>query len=219
MILNGTPIHAVIFDMDGVLIDSEPLWKIAEVAAFATAGIQITATELEQTVGLRIDEVVEFWCQQKGANSKLKEKIISGIMSEMVRLIFERGSPLSGVHEALDFFKAAGVKIGLATSSYKVLLNATLKKLEISHFFNVALSAENLPYGKPHPEVYLQTAKALNISPQNCLVIEDSLNGVISGKSAKMAVVAVPENSHSMNEKLILADYIISDLTELFELF
>ena len=219
MILNGTPIHAVIFDMDGVLIDSEPLWKIAEVAAFATAGIQITAKELEQTVGLRIDEVVEFWCQQKGANSKLKEKIISGIMSEMVRLIFEKGEPLSGVYEALDFFKAAGVKIGLATSSYEVLLNATLKKLEISHFFNVALSAENLPYGKPHPEIYLQTAKALNVSPQNCLVIEDSLNGVISGKSAKMAVVAVPENSHSMNEKLILADYIISDLTELFELF
>lgn len=219
MILNGTPIHAVIFDMDGVLIDSEPLWKIAEVAAFAAVGIQITATELEQTVGLRIDEVIEFWCQQKRGNSKLKEKIISGIISEMVRLIFEKGEPQTGVVAALDYFKYEGVKIGLATSSYEILLNATLEKLGINHFFDVLVSAEHLPYGKPHPEVYLQAAKALGVSPQNCLVIEDSLNGVIAGKAAKMTVVAVPENSHSINEKLILADYLIRDLTELKPLF
>ncbi len=219
MILNGTPIHAVIFDMDGVLIDSEPLWKIAEIAAFASAGIRITATELEQTVGLRIDEVVDYWCQHKGANSSLKEEIIAGIMSEMVLLIFEKGEPLTGVVAALGCFKYEGVKIGLATSSYEVLLNATLEKLGINHFFDVTVSAEHLPYGKPHPEVYLQAAKALGVSPQNCLVIEDSLNGVIAGKAAKMTVVAVPENSHSINEKLILADYLIRDLTELKPLF
>jgi sugar-phosphatase len=135
MILSGTPIHAVIFDMDGVLIDSEPLWKIAEIAAFDALGIRITTTELEQTVGLRIDEVVDYWCQQKGKPLSMKEEIITKIMSEMVRLIFEKGEPLAGVCAALDYFKNAGVKIGLATSSYEVLLNATLKKLGISHFF------------------------------------------------------------------------------------
>lgn len=212
MKLNGKQIDAVIFDMDGVLIDSEPLWKIAEISAFNSVGLNLAASDLEKTVGLRIDEVVNYWYDQKPWNNKSKTEVIDSIINEMVRLIQEKGTPLKGVSEALAFFKDKNIKIGLATSSYQVLLDAVLKKLAIKHYFDYTLSAENLPYGKPHPEVYLSVAKNLAINPENCLVIEDSLNGVISGKAAKMTVIAVPEKTHEPDKRLILADYQADDL-------
>lgn len=219
MILDKKRIDAVIFDMDGVLIDSEPLWKVAEIAAFKSVGIHLEIADLEITVGLRIDEVVNYWFGQKPWSGKTTNDVVELIMHEMVRLIYEKGQPLTGVLEALQFFKNQGIKVGLATSSYQILLDTVLAKLSISDFFDFTLSAENLPYGKPHPEVYLLVAKKLNVSPENCLVIEDSLNGVISGKAAKMTVIAIPEKSHNFDERLKLADYVMDDLNAVVKLF
>jgi sugar-phosphatase len=219
MILDNKRIDAVIFDMDGVLIDSEPLWKISEISTFKSVGVDLKTSDLEKTVGLRIDEVVDYWFNQKPWSGKSKKDIVDLIMSEMVRLIQENGQSLKGVLAALSFFKSHHIKIGLATSSYQVLLEAVLAKLSIAHYFDYTLSAETLAYGKPHPEVYLLVAKHLNVAPENCLVIEDSLNGVISGKAAKMTVIAVPEKSHTIDKRLILADYLKEDLNEVIGLF
>ena len=219
MILQGKKIDAVIFDMDGVLIDSEPLWKIAEIAAFNSVGVFLKPADLEKTVGLRIDEVVNYWYTQKPWGHTSKEAVVDHILEEMVRLISEKGAPLIGVKEALNFFQTKNVKIGLATSSYQILLDAVLKKLDILNYFDFTLSAENLPYGKPHPEVYLLVAKNLGVAPENCLVLEDSLNGVISGKSAKMTVIAIPEKTHELNKKLVLADHQVDDLFQVIALF
>ena len=219
MILNGRKIEAVIFDMDGVLIDSEPLWKIAEISTFQSVGVQLDATDLEKTVGLRIDEVVSHWYNHHPWKELTQAKVVEHIIQEMIRLIQEKGESLTGVEESLQFFKQNGVKIGLATSSYQVLLDTVLKKLEIVDYFDYTLSAEKLAFGKPHPEVYLLVANQLGVHPENCLVVEDSLNGVISGKAAKMMVVAVPEKSHTPDERLVLADYRVEDLIELIQLF
>lgn len=219
MKLEGKHIDAVIFDMDGVLIDSEPLWKIAEIAAFNAVGVSLRPADLEKTVGLRIDEVVDYWHTQKPWDNKSKKQVVDHILEEMVRLISEKGAALTGVKEALEFFRIKNVKIGLATSSYQILLDAVLKKLHIEKNFGFTLSAEELPYGKPHPEVYLLVAKNLGVAPENCLVIEDSLNGVISGKAAKMTVIAIPEKTHELNKRLVLADFLLEDLFQVIALF
>nr|WP_299202891.1 hexitol phosphatase HxpB [uncultured Brumimicrobium sp.] len=208
-------IDTVIFDMDGVLIDSEPLWKAAEIKVFETIGIDFIKVGGEKTVGLRIDEVIDYWYEKYPWENKTKAQVVDEIMLEMVNGIQANGEPMKGVIEILEFFKSKGMKIGLASSSYQVLIDTSLEKLGIAHYFDVTLSAQNCTYGKPHPEVYIETAKLLKSEPQNCLVIEDSLNGVIAGKAAKMNVVAVPDGTHTVTEQLKVADLRVDNLKEL----
>ncbi len=203
---------AVIFDMDGVLIDSEPLWKIAEIKGFGKVGLDLTTTDCEETVGLRIDEVVEMWYQKVGWENKSCRAVTDDIVNVLIEEIHDKGKALPGVYSTLEKCQAAGLKIGLATSSYQSIIDAVLEKLNIGHFFDAVHSAEFEVFGKPHPSVYLTAAKQLNVSALDCLVIEDSLNGVVSGKAARMKVLAVPEKTHDYNPRLILADQIIESL-------
>jgi len=198
--------------MDGVLIDSEPLWKIAEVKGFGKVGLDLTHTDCEETVGLRIDEVVKMWYNKEKWVGATCEDVTNDIVSILIDEIKANGKALPGVYETLDACKKANLKIGLATSSYQNIIEAVLDKLDIRHYFDIVHSAEYEVYGKPHPSVFLTTAKKLNELPENCLVIEDSLNGVVAAKAARMKVIAVPEQSHEYNPKLILADKIIDSL-------
>ena len=135
----------------------------------------------------------------------------------MIELLKEYGEPLSGVVDTLKHLKSKNFKIGLATSSYEVLINTVLDTLLIRDYFDFTHSAEKESYGKPHPAVYLSVAEKFNIHPKNCLVIEDSLNGIISGKAARMKVVCIPEKSHSLEPKLSLADYQFEDMSLFLE--
>lgn len=209
---------AVIYDMDGVLIDSEPFWKKAEIAAFKEVGIKLTAQDCEQTVGMRIDEVVAFWYNRQPWDNKSQNEVVDHIMDLMCHYIEKEGEPLEGVRESLEFFKNKGVKIALATSSYVVLLDAVLKKLQIDHYFEYTRSAQLEEYGKPHPAVYINTANAINVDPKDCLVIEDSFNGMLAGLSAQMKVLVIPEKSHEFNPKLKLADYLLLSLKEVSQI-
>lgn len=206
---------AVIFDMDGVLIDSEPLWKIAEVEGFAKVGLNLTYIDCEETVGLRIDQVVELWYNKVGWKDKTIKEVADDIVSILIRKIEKNGEALEGVYEALELFHSAGYKIGLATSSYQKIIDAVLKKLNIEKYFSVVHSAEYEEFGKPHPAVFLTTAKLLEIDPADCLVIEDSFNGVLAAKSARMKVIAIPEKSHAIDERLIIADQNLKSLQDL----
>ena len=111
---------AVIFDMDGVLIDSEPLWKIAMEEAFHSVGCMITKKDFQKTVGLRIDEVVQYWYNHVGWENLSAKELEELIIQKMVKLIRENGDPLEGVIDTIAFLKSKGVKIGLATSSRAV---------------------------------------------------------------------------------------------------
>lgn len=213
MILKG--VEAVIFDMDGVLIDSEPLWKIAMEESFRSVNCPLTKKDFEKTVGLRIDEVIEFWYREVGWENCTPKELEQKIISRMKELITANGTPLTGVIETLSFLKEKKYKIGLGTSSYKILINTVLTTLQLEHYFDFVHSAEDESYGKPHPAVYLTVAKNLNVRPTNCLVIEDSLTGVLAAKSARMKVVCIPEKTHSPNPKLIIADYQFENMSEL----
>lgn len=196
----------VIFDMDGVLIDSEPLWKIAMENVFNSIGCPLTREDFQKTVGLRIDEVIEFWFEHIGWKGKSTKDVEREIVQQMIELIQLNGEPLPGVIEMLNYLRANNFKIGLGTSSYSVLIDTVLSTLQITDKFDFTHSAEHEQFGKPHPAVYLTVAEQLNVSPKRCLVIEDSLNGIIAGKAAGMKVICIPEKTHHPEPKLILAD-------------
>ncbi len=209
----------VIYDMDGVLTDSEPLWKIAMEDVFKSVGCSLTKEDFQRTVGLRIDEVTSYWYQVSPWPDASPKDVEHAIVQRMIELLTERATPLPGVIESLEFFASKGLKIGLATSSYQVLIDCILDTLQIRHFFQAIHSAEYELFGKPHPAVYLTAAKGLDLDPRRCLVIEDSLNGIISGKAARMTVFCVPEKTHHPEPKLILADAQFDDLIALVNSF
>ncbi|MFZ9612479.1 MAG: hexitol phosphatase HxpB [Crocinitomicaceae bacterium] len=198
---------AVIFDMDGVLIDSEPLWKIAMEDVFHSLGSTLTKSDFQKTVGLRIDEVVHFWNIQENWCVEDEQEIEEAIIVKMIELISQNAAPLAGVIETLEYLKSISIKIGLGTSSSNRLIQVVLNELNIHSYFDVTHSAEHEDFGKPHPAVYLHVAKELGVKPHKCLVIEDSFNGVLAGLAAKMKVVCIPEKTHHPNPKLSVADF------------
>jgi sugar-phosphatase len=206
--------EAVIFDMDGVLIDSEPLWKIAMEEVFHSLGSKLTKADFQKTVGLRIDEVVHFWNHHENWGVENEKDVEEDIILKMISLISQNAQPLEGVIETLAFLKSKGMKIGLGTSSSSRLIHVVLTELNIPHYFDFTHSAETEAFGKPHPAVYLTVADQLKVSPNKCLVIEDSFNGVIAGLAAKMKVVCIPEKTHFPNPKLALADFQFHTMTE-----
>jgi len=211
--------EAVIFDMDGVLIDSEPLWKIAMEKVFSDLGCKLSKNDFQRTVGLRIDEVINYWNKDQNLGVADEKSVEDDIINRMIELVRENPIPLTGVLETLEYLSKNKLKIGLATSSPNQLLQAVLDGLKIDHFFDVAHSAEFEEFGKPHPAVYLETAKKLNVDSNKCLVIEDSLNGIISGMSAKMKVICIPEKTHLKEPRLKVADFMFEDMSLMLAAF
>ena len=206
---------AIIFDMDGVLIDSEPLWKIAEVEGFGKVGLDLTYTDCEETVGLRIDEVVKLWFKKRPWKDKSVEAVTEDIISILIREVLDKGKALPGVLDALENVKDTGYKIGLATSSSNAIIAAVMKRLGIEKYFDAIHSAEDEIYGKPHPAVFLTCAEKLGVEPTDCWVVEDSFNGIVAAKASRMKVIAVPEKSHQVDERLVIADIQLDSLEDL----
>ena len=215
--LNINHFEAVIFDMDGVLVDSEPIWKVAMEEAFHSVGCKLTREDFQKTVGLRIDEVISYWYKIAPWENETEKEVEQLIIQKMVAFLSESAKPLTGVVEMLRYLKNKGIKIGLATSSYRILVDTILTTCSLTEYFDVLHTAEEEEFGKPHPAVYLTAAKMLEVNPLKCLVIEDSINGVISGKASRMQVVCIPEKTHQPNPKLSLADYTYETMVEMLE--
>ncbi|MBI3518809.1 MAG: hexitol phosphatase HxpB [Bacteroidetes bacterium] len=210
-----TDIKAVIFDMDGVIIDSEPLWRRAMIQSFTEIGIPFSDAHCRITTGLRFKEVADFWFKKHQITHISIDEFDTLVVNRLCDLIAKEGRPMKGVNEVLHLLKEKGLKIGIGTSSNHQLMNTVVDVLNIRAYFSALCSAEHMPYGKPHPMVYLTCAKELNTDPLHCLVIEDSVNGIIAGKAAQMKVLAIPEDINKNNPKFSIADYTISSLLEL----
>lgn len=203
---------AILFDMDGILIDSEPFWRKAEIEVFATVGTHLTEQDCADTMGIRIDEVVAYRVPHAD-----QEAVVKAIMDRMVELLTAHGSPLKGVESTLQRVRALGIPCGLATSSNYRLLHATLESLKLEDYFSIVHSAEEEVYGKPHPAVYINAAKKLGFEPADCLAIEDSVNGLISAKAAQMRVIAAPEEVVFNDPRFALADLKVERLDQALE--
>ena len=207
--------YAILFDMDGVLIDSEPLWRKAEIEIFQEVSIYLTDEDCESTAGLRIDEVVTHWYKKSPWKEKPgsnKYDIEFKIVDRLIQYIIESGVPMPGVYEILSFFQQQRIPMGIASSSSYRIIEAVTHKLEIGDFFDVIHSAEEEEYGKPHPDIFISAAKKIGAEPTNCIVIEDSFNGIVAGLAARMNVVAVPDQKHFNNSKFDIATVKIGSL-------
>ncbi|WP_133408320.1 hexitol phosphatase HxpB [Parashewanella tropica] len=208
-------VKAVIFDMDGVLIDSEPVWQRAQLEVFPKYGVPITYEDTLKTTGMRVDLLIEHWYLRYPWADYDNAKVCQQIVSTVIDFIHRDGKPMVGVMDALKFCQQQEFKIGLATSSPMILVDAVLDTLNIRHYFEAIESAETLPYGKPHPEVYLNCAKALGIEPSRCLAIEDSFNGLIAARAASMQTVAIPAEDQQQQSRWVVAHHQLCNLTEL----
>lgn len=207
----------VIFDMDGLLIDSEPLWGEAMKEVFAGMDIHLTPHHYAQTTGLRTSEVVDHWYHVFKWKSKSALEVTDEILENVTDKILKQGVAMKGLEYILEFFKEKDFKMGLASSSPMKLIQTILTHLGISAYFDAIHSAEHEDFGKPHPAVYLACAAELDSLPIECLVFEDSLNGLIAAKAARMKVVAVPEAHRRDDPRYVLADLKLDSLDEFGE--
>ena len=210
----GVTLSGILFDMDGILIDSEPFWRQAEMEVFATVGLILSEADCRGTMGLRIEEVVSHWFVLRPWQGPGQDQVSRQILGRVVELVSAQGRPLPGVHRALQACLDAKLPLGLASSSNYCLIEATLERLQLRDFFSVVHSAEEENWGKPHPAVYLSAAAKLGVSPLRCLAVEDSLNGVISAKAARMPVVAIPDKEQAANPRFCLAEERLASLLE-----
>lgn len=208
-------IEAVIYDMDGVLINSEPLWREAEIAIFKNVGLPFTEDMCRETMGMRTYEVIEYWYSKTPWQGASIKEVEQNLLNKVTNLIIEKGQAMDGVYNSIDFFKEKGLKIALASSSASSLINTVLSKIKLNTVFEITNSAEYLSFGKPHPEVFINTAQQLNVKPINCLVIEDSFHGLLAAKSALMKTVVIPDKESKNDPRFNIADYNLRSLNEI----
>lgn len=205
-------LNTVIFDMDGLLIDSEPLWYLAAKDVFENYAVKFSLQQYAAVIGLRTKEFTELWFRNFNLPLEKVPEAEIAITERVVTLIKEKGKPMPGVEHILNFFIDRKFKIGLATSSGLRVVNAVLDVLGIRNYLQAITSAENLPFGKPHPQVYLDCAHALKSNPLECICFEDSFNGMIAVKAARMKCVIVPSALDYQQTRWTAAELKISSL-------
>ena len=185
----------MIFDLDGLLIDSEPYWRQAEIEVFGSVGLQLSETDTRQTMGLRIDDAVRHWWERDPWKGMTPGDVERAATARVAELIAAKGEPMPGALEVIQLCRRLSLPVAVCSGSYAVVIEAALRRLGIESEIAVWHSAEWEPLGKPHPGSYLSTAAKLGVDPSGCLAVEDSFNGAIAAKAARMRVVVVPEPS------------------------
>jgi len=207
-------LDAVILDMDGLMIDSEPFWRQAEIEEFQKVGLRLTEEMCIQTTGIRIDEVCHYWYEKSPWQGLSPLDLSIKIKDRVEELVFEKGKELPGVQNTVKIVKGMNLPLALCSSSPMSLINTVLKKLDLEDAFDIVCSAEFEKYGKPHPAVYLSVLDKLKTRAEYSITFEDTMAGVISAKAAKMKVAAVPQSEHSGDPRFILADYKLGSLND-----
>jgi HAD superfamily hydrolase (TIGR01509 family) len=210
-------INTVLFDMDGLLLDTESLWGISMNRVANKHGIGISKDRFKETTGLRIYEVTEHWSRHYPWPGSTPQEVAEEILDDIIALSKAQGGIMRGVLPLLDLLDKHGMKIGLATSSPTRMVMALLEHFGIALRFHSITSADAVKYGKPHPAVFLHCAENLGSAPHECLVLEDSVNGAIAGKAARMKVVAVPDELHFDDPRFSIADQKLRSLEDLDE--
>lgn len=185
-------IKAVIFDMDGVMIDSEPLWEKTERILLSRRGIDYSPDYRDKIVGLNQKDSGRLL-----VNTFELDETVEDIINERVDILTEiykkELETVRGLMPLLDEFRDEGIPLAVASSSPMRLIKFVLGMFSLEDYFEVLVSGECTDNGKPHPDIYLEAARLLGVEPSECLAIEDSINGVLSAKAAGMVCVAVPD--------------------------
>ena len=200
--------------MDGILIDSERYWQLTERALFAELGIDLSDELLVQTRGLRTEEMVAHWSARFSLNGKDPRALMADYDRRMVETMQREVPLMEGARELIKMFRELGLPVALATCSTQEHIDAVMEKHALRASFEQLVSAAVDMPGKPHPEVFLRTAGLLKVDPTRCLVFEDSFNGLVAAKAARMKVVAMPDPHEYEQERFGAADMKIRSLSE-----
>ena len=200
------------FDLDGLLIDSEPFWRRAEIEVFGRVGLELTELDVRQTMGLRIDDAVGHWWDRAPWEGMTPVEVERAVTARVAELIEDEGVPMPGAMDLIALCRQRSIPMAVCSGSYAVVIEAAMDKLGITSSMSAWHSAEWEPLGKPHPGSYLTTADKLGVDPTACLAFEDSFHGAISAKAARMRVVAVPEPAALASPRWGFCDLVLGSL-------
>jgi len=209
-------IEAVVFDMDGVLVDSEPLHLEATRRLLAGYGVRYSQEENAEFFGFTDMELFAILRSRHGLSPATSELAQRGA-EELIELIGREAAPLPGVPAVLEGLKRSGYRLALASSSTPQVIAAMLRALRVDGLFPTVVSSVEVGRGKPAPDVFLAAASRLGRPPSRCLVVEDFRNGVLAAKRAGMACVAVP-CAATRHQDFAEADVVLDTLEDLVSL-
>jgi sugar-phosphatase len=245
----ASAVEAVVLDMDGLLIDTEPVWRSAESAVFAGLGIPLSESDVLDSTGQPVEELIPVWRRRSpaggpsgggasgggasgggasgggpsgggasgGGGARLTDAEVAGMITDrVIAHVKAEGQPMPGVTAAIALFERCGLRLAIASSSPRRLIDAVCGRLGLDGI-EVRCSAMDEARGKPAPDVYLTAARRLGVAPANCLALEDSPNGVASAKAAGMRCVAVPDPLLTADPRYRRADLVLRSLTDLDE--
>jgi len=203
-------VKAIIFDLDGTLIDSMWLWKQIDIDYLARYGLELPENLQEEIEGMSFTETATYFKERFQLEDDVE--LIKSDWNRMAgSLYMEQVNLKAHVLPLLAYFKANHIKMGIASSNSKELVNKIVNRFELNHFFESIRTSCEVNNGKPAPDVYLKVAEDLSVEPDACLVFEDVINGVLAGRNAGMRVCAVYDDfSKHMRPSLEeMADYYI----------
>jgi len=204
--------RAVIFDMDGVLADSEPLYLQGINEVLKDFGLAITEEDHNELLGAAVGPTWDFVFEKYSPPASYDE-CVARYDQTMVRLLSRPRDPLPGVRELLSELTRRGVPRALASSSWPNWVKALLESTGLDGCFDVTVSSTAVENGKPAPDIFLYTAKALHVEPSQCIVLEDSRTGVLAAKAAGMYTVQVRAASTAL-PPLPEADLVLERLSD-----
>ena len=210
-----SPFYAVIFDLDGVLADSEPWWNQIDAKLLAEHGVSYRGEYHRNVLGVSYRLAVEFYKNAFHISASVEE--LMRRRGEIATDFFaNRVGLFPSAKTTLEQLREMKLHLAVATSSVSASARPLLDRTGIRSLFSVVVTGDEVQQGKPHPDIYLRAAKKLGISPEACLVIEDALAGIAAGKAANMRVAAIPDTRFvDPREYEKEADYVLGSLSEI----
>jgi HAD superfamily hydrolase (TIGR01509 family) len=225
------PVDAVILDLDGLLIDTEPVWRVAGSEVFAGLGITLSERDLLDSTGQPMDVMIRSWRKRqpsdggRGADPTDAEltdaeltdaEVADRIIDHVIAYVTTEGQPMPGVTAMIARFERYGLALAIASSSPLRLIDAVCDRFGLAGI-QVRCSGLDEVQAKPAPDVYLTAARRLGVAPASCLALEDSPPGIAAAKAAGMRCLAVPDPLLAADPRYREADLVIGSLTELNE--
>lgn len=208
-----TKLRGLILDLDGILVDSESLWNEAGIMVFDRLGVHMTQEQVSETMGMWIGDSVAYWYSQSPWSGPSIEEVTEEWVRTVTHLVQTRAAPMPGALDVVSMAREMGWPVGIASSSPLPYVQAVVDLFGLP--LDAVCSAEVEEYGKPHPAVFLAAAKAMGAPPEGCVVIEDSTNGVIAAKAARMRCIAMPDPRLRGRREFCIADAVVSALMEI----
>ena len=209
------PLRAVIFDLDGVLADSEPWWNEIDAKLLAEYAVNYRGEYHRNVLGVSYRLAIEFYKKKFGISAATEEMMKR--RGEIATEYFaNRVGLFPSTKDVLNELREMKLRLAVATSSISASARPFLDRHQLTQFFDVIVTGDEIERGKPDPDIYLRTAEKLGIVADDCLVIEDSLSGIAAAKAARMRVAAIPDRRFvDTREYDKEADYLVNDLSEI----